>query len=296
VRRPAAIDSVLEPHSGAEQTIDWKMMLFLDLVQSEYGPILVGVDRSSGAHVFCQQGWCQSESDVRGVSYAPYIHAMFGLIGQMPVRSVLMIGCGGGTLATMLARDGRHVTAVDINPAAFEVARRYFALDRTVRCCTGDGLAWLIQSDCVFDCIIIDAFDGWRIPGHLSSPAFFSLAKKHLTPSGVIMMNVLEEQERCGSADAIAANMAEAGMKVRLLEEGLASDRNVIVLGGNVQTLLKPTLRIAPEREGEQLERDLAGMRFRSFRVRTAACDTARRGPSLTQGQQAVRAICPGDK
>ena len=85
-------------------------------------------------------------------------------------------------------------------------------------------------------------------------------------------------------------------MKVRLLEEGLASDRNVIVLGGNVQTLLKPTLRIAPEREGEQLERDLAEMRFRSFRVRTAARDTARRDPSLTPGQQAVRAICPGDK
>jgi len=79
------------------------------------------------------------------------------------------------------------------------------------------------------------------------------------------MMNVLEERERCGSADIVAANMVEVGMKVRLLEEGLASDRNVIVLGGNVQTLLKPTLRIAPEREGEQLERDLAGMRFRSF-------------------------------
>jgi len=29
---------------------------------------------------------------------------MFGLLAQIPVHEMLMIGCGGGTLGTMLAK------------------------------------------------------------------------------------------------------------------------------------------------------------------------------------------------
>jgi 2-polyprenyl-3-methyl-5-hydroxy-6-metoxy-1,4-benzoquinol methylase len=47
---------------------------------------------------------------------AAYVHALFGLLVQIPVHETLMIGCGGGTLGTMLAKMGRSVTVVDINP------------------------------------------------------------------------------------------------------------------------------------------------------------------------------------
>ena len=37
-----------------------------------------------------------------------------------------MIGCGGGTLRTMLTRAGQQVSIVEINPVSFTLAKRYF--------------------------------------------------------------------------------------------------------------------------------------------------------------------------
>ncbi len=48
-----------------------------------------------------------------------YIEARVGLAGQR----VLDAGCGGGILAEGMARRGARVTAIDLSPAALEVAR-----------------------------------------------------------------------------------------------------------------------------------------------------------------------------
>jgi 2-polyprenyl-3-methyl-5-hydroxy-6-metoxy-1,4-benzoquinol methylase len=41
---------------------------------------------------------------------------------------VLEVGCGMGTMASIWAREGAHVTAVDLNPTAVEQTRRRFEL------------------------------------------------------------------------------------------------------------------------------------------------------------------------
>src|SRR6185437_8885178 len=103
---------------------------------------------------------------------------------------------------------------------------------------------------------------------------------------------VLEEQEGCGAADAIAANMVEAGIKVRLLEEGLASDRNVIVLGGDVQNPSETHPAHCPG-EGKRA----AGTRPRRNAISELSSSepllvtTASSRPSLTRSQQAIRAM-----
>lgn len=43
-------------------------------------------------------------------------------------KKVLVLGCGGGNLATRLSRLGKTLTIVDINPISFVLARRYFDL------------------------------------------------------------------------------------------------------------------------------------------------------------------------
>ena len=53
---------------------------------------------------------------------------MYFFLMQAGVRDVLMIGCGGGTLATMLARSHVAVTVVDLHKLSFEIARKYFHL------------------------------------------------------------------------------------------------------------------------------------------------------------------------
>src|SRR3954453_12427874 len=132
-------------------------MIFLDIVGSEFGSILIRIDRSSGAQVYYQDGWCQSESDQCGISHAPYIHALYGFIDQTSAAEILVIGCGGGTLATMLPRADRRVTVVDVDPDSIAVAQRYFSMDGRVSCAVGDGLEKLGESVQKFDCIVVDA-------------------------------------------------------------------------------------------------------------------------------------------
>src|ERR1700761_459835 len=101
-------------------------------------PVIVQ-DNASGRVSYWQQGDNHSASDRNGVSLADYIHAMLGFIVQSKAKHVLMIGCGGGNLATMLDRIGVAVTMVDIDAHSFEIARRYFHLPADVACHVADG-------------------------------------------------------------------------------------------------------------------------------------------------------------
>ena len=226
------------------------------------GPVTVRVDPANGARVYDQDGCCQSEADGRGISHAPYVHAMFGLARQMPALDWLMIGCGGGTLATMLCRAGRRVAAVDVNPEAIRVARRHFAMDPAVACFVADGLDWLAGTRRTFGGIAVDAFAGHRIPDHLLSPRFFAALAGHLAPGGAVLMNVYEATAQCRLADGVAIGLRAAGLPVRMLEQDDASGRNVVVLGGAVQGLVKPALLMPPAGADASLARDLDRMRF----------------------------------
>src|SRR5579885_1304292 len=101
--------------------------------------IAIEQNNASGKLSYWEGGDHQSEADRDGVSLAPYIHALYGFLVQARARKVLMIGAAGGTLATMLHRRGVAVTMVDISPAAFAIARRYFQLPAGIACHVADG-------------------------------------------------------------------------------------------------------------------------------------------------------------
>ena len=82
-------------------------MITLAKTCTAFGEIAILQSRLKGSRIYCQEDWFQSEADRNGVSLAGYVHAIFGLIAQTIAREVLMIGCGGGTLGTMLSRAGR---------------------------------------------------------------------------------------------------------------------------------------------------------------------------------------------
>src|ERR1700761_4521275 len=100
-------------------------------------------DDTSGKVSYWQGEYHQSAADRSGVSTADYIHAMYFFLMQAQSRSVLMIGCGGGTLATMLHRSGVACTVVDLHQMSFDIAHRYFSMPPEITCHTADGIAWL---------------------------------------------------------------------------------------------------------------------------------------------------------
>jgi predicted O-methyltransferase YrrM len=226
-------------------------------------PINIEEEMRTGAIAYWQGDYYQSRADRNGVSLLDYIHALYGLIAQRPPKTVLMIGCAGGSLATMLTQDGAAVTAVDVNPQAFAIARRYFGLPDTVECRVTDGLDYLISTRRMFDAIVLDAFHGGRMDEDLISEVFFSRAAKRLHKGGALFANIHVKNDSDGAADRTAARMGNAFSQVRILDRPHAKQRNAILMAGAVRGLKKPALLMAPAIESGKITRVLDAMQFR---------------------------------
>lgn len=175
-----------------------------------------------------------------------------------------MIGCGGGTLGTMLARAGRRVSIVEIDPVSFTLAKLYFGLPRNIPCHVGDGLAFMQRTRQHYDVLIVDAFSGENIPAHMKGAAFFKAAGRCLRKDGVVLVNVCLERKPDPTADRIAAGFKKMGWPVRLLDSpgGERSDPT-----GNVRNLRRPKLLIPPQAGAKQTIKELRAMRFRRRRT-----------------------------
>ncbi|HEX4638372.1 MAG TPA: fused MFS/spermidine synthase [Chthoniobacterales bacterium] len=233
---------------------------------SKYGVIKLRFRKRSCTLTYEQKGGDQSTADRNGISLDAHIHALYGLTLQHPGKRILMIGCGGGTLATMLARAGRRVSIVEIDPVSLRLAKRYFGLPRSVACHVGDGLAFMQKTRRRCDVLIIDAFTGETIPAHMKSAAFFEAAGRCLRRNGMAAINVCLERKADPVADRIAAGFKEMGFPVRILDSP-GGERNAIVLAGNVEKLRRPKLLIPPQADAKLTGKELQAMRFRRRRA-----------------------------
>src|SRR5436189_6284820 len=109
---------------------------------SKFGVIKLHFRKRTRTLTYEQKGGWQSAADVNGISLDAHIHALYGLVLQHAGKNILMIGCGGGTLGTMLARAGKLVSIVEIDPVSIRLAKRYFGLPRNISCPVCDGLAY----------------------------------------------------------------------------------------------------------------------------------------------------------
>ena len=233
---------------------------------SKFGVIKLRFRKRTRTLTYEQKGGNQSTADRNGVSLDAHIHALYGLTLQRPGKSILMIGCGGGTLGTMLARAGKRVSIVEIDPVSIKLAKRYFGLPRNVACHVGDGLAFMQGTRRKYDVLIIDAFMGENIPAHMKESAFFEAAVRCLRNDGVALVNVCLHRKSDPTADRIAAGFKTMGRPVRILDSP-GGERNAIVLAGKVGSLRRPRLLIPPKAGVELTGKELRAMHFRRRRA-----------------------------
>ncbi len=233
--------------------------------KSRFGAITIFKTKKTGSLVYAQGDSFQSEADANGVSLVAYIHAMFGLVRQADSKTVLMIGCGGGTLATMLSAVQCTPTVVDIDPHAFLLARRYFRFPADIDCRVADGCEFLLSEGGTYDAVVLDAYMAGSIPAHLTSSAFFSLVRPRLKPSGCVFVNVHVENDLDDASDRMADEMAKVWPDVRILDHEGSTHRNAIVMAGGVLDLHKPTLQMRPAIDADEIAVELEAMRFRAW-------------------------------
>ena len=211
---------------------------------SDHGMIRLRYRKRTNTLVYEQKGGNQSAVDERGVSLDSHAHALYGFVMQSAAKRVLMIGCGGGTLGTMLSRAGCMVSVVDIDKASFVVAKRYFGLPRDVKCHVGDGLMFM------------------KIPDQFTGASFFAAAHRCLRSNGLVLMNVCLHKKSDRTSDKLAAGFKQTGLSVRLLDSP-GAERNAVVLAGNVKGLRAPRLLVEPAVDASRISAELGEMRFR---------------------------------
>lgn len=177
-----------------------------------------------------------------------------------------MIGCAGGTLATMLSRVGIQVSLVDIDPVSFQIARRYFHMPGTVNCHVRDGAEFLRRTRSHYDAVILDAFADTIIPPHLLTDRFFGLVKSRLNRGGLFLVNIVVGDDDDPTPDRIARTMRKTWRQVRLLDADGFENRNAVAMGGAVKGLKRPRLLMKPAHGGRALEKSLAQLSFRRLR------------------------------
>ena len=224
-------------------------------------------DRRTGQVSYWQGEYHQSAADSTGISTADYIHAMYFFLMQVQARDVLMIGCGGGTLATMLARSHVAVTVVDLHKLSFDIARKYFQLPDCVACHVDDGIRYLMTNRRRHDAIVLDAFGEGGMPSAFMQPAFFRLARARLrSRSSLFLMNVIVDDDDDRTPDILVRAMRAHWGRVRLLDTDGWVDRNAVIAAGAVTNLKKPKMLMPPRPGRAKLERQLDILDWRAVR------------------------------
>lgn len=264
--------------------------LLLERRVGRFGTIEVLERRSDGARLYLQNEQLQSFAQPGGVSLFAYIQAMRSILLQAGARRIAVLGCGGGTLGTMLAQRGAEPVLVDINPDAFELARKYFWLAPGVECVEADARRFLADGTTLFDAIALDAFGSDDMPEHLTSVGFFSLARKRLLPQGLLVVNapVLRNQDsRVGS---LAAAIAAVGMPVSVFDGPVHTCRNAILVGGPL-----PEIALPLGDEPLETRRELNSLKRRQPGARSASAARARVLASSPQPRRPGRGRRRGD-
>ena len=224
-------------------------------------------DDTTGKVSYWQGEYHQSAADRNGVSTADYIHAMYFFLMQAQARDVLMIGCGGGTLATMLVRSQVQVTVVDLHKFSFDIARKYFQLPQAVTCHVADGIQYLKANRARHDAIVLDAFGKDGMPAAFMEPSFFKLARARLKErASLFLMNVIVEDDDDRTPDILVGAMRAEWGRVRLLDTDGWTDRNAVIAAGAVTNLKKPKVLIHPRPGAAKMERQLDILDWRPVR------------------------------
>ena len=150
------------------------------------GRYAAGPEEASGSYTVIAQSYDRLTGDVRYEKWADYVERHFRKSRQ-PIRSVVELGCGTGSLARLLAQRGYAVIAVDLSLDMLTVAeQKCRGLDVTLLHQDMSRLSLPGQVDAVICCL--DSMNYVTRPSDLRRA--FQRAHKVLVPGGLLLFDV----------------------------------------------------------------------------------------------------------
>jgi spermidine synthase len=108
-------------------------------------------------------------------------------------RRIAILGDAAGTVARAYGHyfPSTRIDAVELDGELTAIGRRYFDLKGPrLHTYTADARPWLAASSARYDAILLDAYRQPYIPFYLLTREFFTLIRSHLSPGGVLIINV----------------------------------------------------------------------------------------------------------
>jgi spermidine synthase len=156
----------------------------------------------------------------------------FATGGPAP-RRIAILGDAAGTVARAYGGyyPSTRVDAVELDGELTTIGRRYFDLSGPhLHTYTADARPWLQTSRSHYDMILLDAYRQPYIPFYLLTHEFFEVVKRHLNPSGVLIINVGHIPGSDALEKVVSATLHSVfGVVVR----DLVSDTNSLVVASS---------------------------------------------------------------
>jgi SAM-dependent methyltransferase len=191
------------------------------------GEIAIWESERTGDRVYREGEIFQSQSSAAGESRLPYVKMMQTFLGD--AKNILLLGCGGGNLATMLARSGKKVTVVDHNPLSFELAKRFFGMPKEVSCVVEDFKEYLAAETRSFDGIAVDVGGPGFCYEEQFDPATCHSITARLNPGGRGMLNMLVATDFDAAPDLMGSDLSEGPMDSWIFDQPGLLNRNVLL-------------------------------------------------------------------
>ena len=168
------------------------------------------------------------------------------------VESVALIGLAAGTMARQYTEvyGPIPIDGVEIDPQIVRVGQEYFAMDQpNLDVIVADGRYYLAHSDRRYTVVGVDAYRLPYIPPHLATVGFFRQVRDHLTPDGVVAINVGHTPEDYRLVEAMVATLLEVFPSTHVID--VPYSLNAIVVATMQPTQPDNLLANLPGLEGD---------------------------------------------
>jgi len=146
-------------------------------------------------------------------------------------KRILMLGLGGGTVASILSKKlpEAQIVSVEFDPIMIDIAKKYFGLDsiKNLRVIEADALRVVVEPEefdltpSSFDALFVDIFIGDQYPDLGKTGNFIAAIKRLVSPGGLIVFNRIYTEE----------HQEDVNNFVNQVEEFLGDTKSEVVAG-----------------------------------------------------------------
>ena len=170
-------------------------------VNEEWGKMKLLIDGSSQSGAYIEKLWKKALR-------------RFSIGSHIPIRNILVLGVGGGTVLFLLHDLFPHAkqTCVDIDKVIIDIAKNYFSIGQIpnitlIEVDAQQYIKRLAKEKKKYDCIVVDLFSGPHVPEFVRDERFLRSLQGILTENGCILMNYLREREYKKKSDELKQSL-----------------------------------------------------------------------------------------